>query len=235
MAKTVLQGEDNGRLLKSSLLKAIDHTLLKPDALEGQVLKLCDEAMEYGFASVCVNPCYIEFVANRLASSEVLPCCVIGFPLGATLTKVKAFEAEACANLGAKEVDMVINNCALKSGAWELVYSDIKAVRDAIFGKAILKVIIETSLLTDEEKVKACLCAKEAGAEFVKTSTGFIGGGATAHDVRLMRSTVGEGMGVKASGGIRDYAAAIEMLKAGANRLGTSSGVAIAKVLSEDI
>ena len=220
-----------GRFFRESIVKAIDHTLLKPDAPEEQIAKLCDEAIEYGFASVCVNPCYIEFVAKRLAKSDVKPCCVIGFPLGATLREVKAFEAKTCVMLGAKEVDMVINNSALKSGAWELVLSDIKAVSEAVFGKACLKVIIETSLLTDDEKIKACLCAKDAGADFVKTSTGFLGGGATAHDVRLMRSTVGEKMGVKASGGIRDYAAAVEMLKAGANRLGTSSGVAIAKML----
>lgn len=215
----------------ADVLKAIDHTLLKPDATPEQVEKICAEARQYGFASVCVNPSYIGLVARRLEGSQVAPCCVVGFPLGATMPGVKAFEAQACIAQGAKEVDMVINVGAAKAGDWALVQKDIEAVVGAAKGKALVKVIIETCLLTDEQKVQACLAAKAAGADFVKTSTGFSTGGATAADVALMRKTVGTGMGVKASGGVRDLAGALEMMAAGASRLGSSSGVAIAKAL----
>lgn len=211
----------------SSLAKYIDHTLLKPQASQEQVRKICDEAKKYHFASVCVNPNYIEFVAQQLAGSGVAPCVVIGFPLGATTPEVKAEETNTVVMLGAKEVDMVVNIGAIKSGDWNLVKRDIEAVVNAARGRALVKVIIETCLLTDEEKVKVCTIAKLAGADFVKTSTGFSTGGATVEDVQLMRQTVGPHMGVKASGGVKDYAGAVAMIKAGATRLGTSSGAKI--------
>jgi deoxyribose-phosphate aldolase len=214
------------------LNKIIDHTLLKPEATYREIEELCQEAKEYGFATVCVNPVHVRLAAKLLRACEktgVKVCTVIGFPLGAGVPLTKAVEVrEAIAN-GATEVDMVINIGALKSGDYELVFRDIKAVVDAAAGQALTKVIIETCLLTDEEKVKACLLAKEAGAGFVKTSTGFNKSGATAEDVALLRKVVGTAMGVKASGGIRDRRTAEEMVKAGANRLGTSSGVAIMK------
>ena len=210
------------------LTHMIDHTLLKAVATKEQIVKLCEEARQYHFASVCVNPANVSLAAEQLKGSGVKVCTVIGFPLGANTSVVKAFEAtDAIAN-GADEVDMVINVGAMKAGDTELVYNDIKAVRDASAGK-LLKVIIETCYLTDEEKVKACELSKKAGADFVKTSTGFGTGGATAEDVALMRKTVGPDMGVKASGGIRDAEAAAAMVKAGANRLGCSAGVAIAQ------
>jgi len=211
----------------ATLAKYIDHTLLKPDASEDQVRKVCDEAKQYHFASVCVNPSYIKFVAEQLSGSGVAPCVVIGFPLGATTPEVKAEETNNVIMNGAKEVDMVINVGAIKSGNWALVKRDIEAVVAAAKGRALVKVIIETCLLTDEEKVKACTVSKLAGADFVKTSTGFSTGGATVEDVRLMRQTVGPVMGVKASGGVRDYDSAVAMIKAGATRLGTSNGVKI--------
>lgn len=207
------------------ITKLIDHTLLKPEASETQIKKVCDEAKQYGFMSVCVNPARVEFTAKELAGSGVAACCVIGFPLGATLSDVKAFEAKRCIELGANEVDMVINIGAAKDGDWQLVESDIKAVVDAAKGRALVKVIIETCLLTDEEKKLACECAMRAGADFVKTSTGFSTGGATEHDVALMRSVVGDSMGVKASGGVRTPEDAERFIKAGASRLGTSNGV----------
>lgn len=214
------------------LNKIIDHTLLKPEATYREIEELCQEAKEYGFATVCVNPVHVRLAAKLLRACEktgVKVCTVIGFPLGAGVPLTKAVEVrEAIAN-GATEVDMVINIGALKSGDYELVFRDIKAVVDAAAGQALTKVIIETCLLTDEEKVKACLLAKEAGAGFVKTSTGFNKSGATAEDVALLRKVVGTAMGVKASGGIRDRRTAEEMVKAGANRLGTSSGVTIMK------
>lgn len=205
----------------------IDHTLLKPDATAEQVRKLCREAKEHSFASVCVNPSRIALAAKELEGSAVLPCCVVGFPLGATLSTAKAAEASAVVALGAKEVDMVINIGAAKEGDWALVQRDIEAVVEAAGGKAHVKVIIETCLLTDDEKRRACEAAKAAGADFVKTSTGFSSGGATAADVALMRSVVGSEMGVKASGGVKTRADALAMIKAGATRLGTSSGLAI--------
>ncbi len=211
----------------AEMAKFIDHTLLKPQASLEDIRKVCDEAKAFNTASVCVNPSYIKFVAEQLADSDVTPCCVIGFPLGATTPNAKAFEAaEAVAN-GAREVDMVINVGAVKSGDWALVERDIAAVVTAVDGEALVKVIIECCLLTDEEKVLACQAAKRVGADFVKTSTGFSTGGATVEDVRLMRETVGPEMGVKASGGVRTYADAVAMIEAGANRLGASSGKAI--------
>ena len=208
------------------LAKTIDHTLLKPDATKAQVLKLCDEAIKYGFASVCVNPSRIALVAEALKGTDVTPCCVVGFPLGAIPTESKAAEAAVAVGQGAREIDMVINIGAVKDGDWALVESDIAAVKTAC-DKVKLKVIIETCLLTDEEKVKACFCAVQAGADFVKTSTGFSTGGATIADVQLMRQTVGPNIGVKASGGIHTRAEAEAMLEAGATRIGASSGVSI--------
>lgn len=214
------------------MAKYVDHTLLKPQASQAQIKKVCDEAIQYNFASVCVNPNYIEFAAKQLHGSGVAPCVVIGFPLGATTPEVKAVETCTVISLGAKEVDMVVNIGAIKSGNLQLVKRDIDAVVNAAGGRALVKVIIETCLLTDEEKVKACTIAKLAGADFVKTSTGFSTGGATEEDVKLMRQTVGPDMGVKASGGVRDYESAVRMVEAGATRLGTSSGVKIVSGIS---
>ncbi len=208
----------------AGMAKYIDHTLLKPEASAEDIRKICDEAKALNVASVCVNPSYIQLVADQLAGTDVTPCCVVGFPLGATTPEVKAFEAANAAEHGAREVDMVINVGAIKSGDWDLVQKDIQAVVDAVKGKALVKVILECCLLTDEEKVKACQVSKAAGADFVKTSTGFSTGGATVADVALMRKTVGPDMGVKASGGVRTYADAVAMIEAGANRLGASSG-----------
>ena len=224
---------DTVALSAADICKVIDHTLLKPDATLEQVKQICDEAKLYGFASVCVNPAYIGFVAEQLKNSDIAPCCVVGFPLGATLSEIKAFETRQCVTRGAKEVDMVINIGAAKAGDWPFVQADIQAVVNAAQQQALVKVIIETCLLTDDEKTRACIAAKEAGANFVKTSTGFSSGGATAADVRLMRQTVGTEMGVKASGGVRDLQRALEMISAGATRLGTSAGIAIAKGLKD--
>ncbi len=219
--------KDAEDLTAGSMAKYIDHTLLKPEASEDDVRKVCDEAKKYNFASVCVNPNHIKFVAEQLEGSGVAPCVVIGFPLGATMPEIKAEETKAVIAIGAKEVDMVVNIGAIKSGKWPLVMRDIEAVVGAAKGKALVKVIIETCLLTDEEKVRVCAIAKMADADYVKTSTGFSTGGATKEDVALMRQTVGPLIGVKASGGVRDYETAVAMIKAGATRLGTSSGVAI--------
>ena len=208
--------------------KLFDHTILKADATREAVAKICEEAKEYGFMSVCVNSYYTAFVAEKLKDSDVKVCTVVGFPLGQMSTKAKAAETELAVKDGADEIDMVINVGALKDKEYNVVRNDIKEVKKAC-GQALLKVIIETCLLTDEEKVKACELAKEAGADYVKTSTGFSTGGADAHDVELMRKTVGDSMGVKASGGIRDKETAEKMVKAGASRLGTSATVAICK------
>lgn len=205
------------------LAKYIDHTLLKPESTREDIKRVCDEAKHYNTASVCVNPFWIRYVAEELKGTDIKPCCVIGFPLGATLPEVKAYETAAAIRDGAKEVDMVINVGALRSAEFETVYEDIKAVVDAASGKALVKVIIETCLLTDEQKVIACKLAKQAGADFVKTSTGFSTGGAKVEDVRLMRETVGPEMGVKASGGVRTKADAEAMIEAGATRIGASS------------
>ena len=209
------------------LAKYIDHTLLRTDAQRADVAKLIEEAKAYHFASVCVSPIWVSYVSDALRGSGVKTCTVIGFPQGATPSAVKAFETEQAVADGADEVDMVIAVGRLKDGDDAYVKADIEAVVRAARGKALTKVIIETCLLTDEEKRRACLLAKEAGADFVKTSTGFAAGGATAADVRLMRESVGEAMGVKAAGGIRSRADAEAMLAAGATRLGTSSGVKI--------
>lgn len=220
-------------LICMGINKLIDHTLLRPEATYGEIEKLCREAEEYHFASVCVNPTHVRQAARLLLKTGVKVGTVIGFPLGAVVPLTKAAEVrEAIAN-GATEVDMVINIGALKSGDYDLVSRDIKTVVEAAAGQALTKVIIETCLLNEEEKVKACLLAKNAGADFVKTSTGFNKGGATPEDVSLMRKTVGVEMGVKASGGIRDRRTAEQMIKAGANRLGTSAGVAIVKEIGD--
>ncbi|MEA5003097.1 MAG: deoxyribose-phosphate aldolase [Christensenella sp.] len=220
--------DQNEKKLSPELLaKYIDHTLLKPPASLDDIRKVCDDAKKYNFASVCVNPTYIKFVAEYLVGTDIVPCCVIGFPLGANTPEVKAFEAANAADLGARELDMVINIGAIKSGDWALVKRDIEGVVKAAGDRAHVKVIIETCMLTDEEKVKACEISKEAGAHFVKTSTGFADGGATVEDVRLMRKTVGENIGVKASSGIKTYKDAARMIEAGANRLGTSAGADI--------
>lgn len=210
------------------LARYIDHTLLGPDATAGDIDQLCDEADRYGFASVCINPTWVKRAANNLRGTGVPVCTVIGFPLGATTTEVKAMEARKALRDGAREVDMVINIGALKSGDHELVYDDIAKVVDAAHEVgAICKVILETSLLTDEEKVIASALAKRAMADFVKTSTGFGPGGATVYDVALMRETVGPEMGVKASGGVRTADDAEDMIAAGATRIGASAGVQI--------
>lgn len=214
----------------TDIAKIIDHTLLKPEATRDQIVQLCREAREYGFAAVCVNPCYVKLAAELLRGSPVKVCSVVGFPLGATLPEVKAYEARRAIEEGAAEIDMVINIGALKSGDLELVRRDIAAVVDVCHAKgALCKVIIEAALLSDEEKVLACQLAKAAGADYVKTSTGFGPGGATVHDVALMRRTVGPGMGVKAAGGIRSYEAARNMIEAGATRIGASAGVKIVR------
>ncbi|REJ79083.1 MAG: deoxyribose-phosphate aldolase [Acidobacteria bacterium] len=208
----------------------IDHTLLKPEASKSDIRQLCEEAARYGFASVCVNPVWVKQAVAFLAGSGVPVCTVIGFPLGATLSDVKAFEARRAIFNGAKEVDMVINVGALKSGDDCSVEDDIRAVADAAHENGVLcKVIIETALLTDEEKVRACIASRNAGADFVKTSTGFSKGGATVDDVRLMRRTVGKALGVKASGGVKGIDDARKMFEAGATRIGASVGVKIAQ------
>ena len=206
--------------------KLIDHTLLKQDASPEQIVKLCEEAKEFDFMSVCVNPAYVPLAAECLVGTGVKVCTVIGFPLGMNLTKTKIEEAELCISQGADEIDMVINVGMLKAGHDDYVREEIKLLKE-VAGKLVLKVIIETCLLTDEEKVRACRLAKEAGADFVKTSTGFSTGGATVHDVKLMRETVGPEMGVKASGGVRTHEDLIAMVEAGANRIGTSNGTKI--------
>ncbi len=211
-----------------NLAKMIDHTLLKPDATQEQIAQLCFEARKHGFASVCINPTWVELCAKLLEGSPVKVCTVIGFPLGATEPDVKAFETRVALEHGAGEIDMVINIGALKARDLELVARDIRGVVEASHAQgAIVKVIIEAILLTDEEKTIACLLSKEAGADFVKTSTGFASGGATAHDVALMRRVVGPEMGVKAAGGVRTYEDAENMIKAGATRIGASAGVKI--------
>ncbi len=210
---------------KREVAQMIDHTVLKPDATSADIVRLCEEANLYGFKAVCVNPCHVA-LARHTASADVAVACVVGFPLGATDTEIKVLEAARAASLGAREIDMVINIGWLKEGLHEFVLGDILAVVKAVPG-VLVKVIIETALLTDKEKVRACELAKAAGAGFVKTSTGFGPGGATVADVRLMRSVVGSDLGVKASGGVRTLAQLLQMADAGANRVGSSSGVAI--------
>ncbi len=207
----------------------IDHTLLKPDATGEAIDGLCKEAKEYEFAAVCVNPYYVRRAKNLLEGTKVRVATVIGFPLGANAKEVKAFETENAIKNGADEVDMVINIGALKNGEHDLVRDDIKAVVEAAKNRAVVKVIIETCLLTDEEKVVACKLAKEAGADFVKTSTGFSTGGATVEDIKLMKETIGDSLKIKASGGIRDYKTAKAMVDAGASRIGASASIKIVK------
>jgi len=212
---------------KIELNRMIDHTLLKPEATENDIQTLCREAAEYQFKSVCINPCWVKTSARILEGTETVVCTVIGFPLGANKTEIKVFETTQAIKDGAKEVDMVLNIGALKSGLDNVVSHDISEVVQAAKGKALVKVIIETCLLTKEEKIHACELAKAAGADFVKTSTGFSTGGATIEDIKLMRSTVGPEMGVKASGGVKIPEQAAEFVKAGATRIGTSNGVAL--------
>lgn len=206
--------------------KLIDHTILKQNAAISDIEKLCKEAIEFNFMSVCVNPAYVEMCANILKNSDVKVCTVIGFPLGANSTAVKVFETHDAIKNGADEIDMVINVTMLKDKEYNYVFNEIKAIKNACEGK-LLKVILETCLLTDEEIVKACELSVEAGADFVKTSTGFSTGGATVHHVALMRKTVGPNIGVKASGGVRTHEDLLSMVEAGANRIGTSAGCKI--------
>ena len=210
-----------------NIASIIDHTILKADATKEAVEKICKEAIEYKFASVCINPANIALCAELLKGSGVKVCTVIGFPLGANTSEVKAFETKDAIEKGANEVDMVINIGKLKDKDYDYVKKDIEAVVEAAKGKALTKVIIETCLLTDEEKVKACELAKEAGADFVKTSTGFSTGGSTPEDIKLMRETVGPEMGVKASGGVRSLKDAKAVIENGATRIGASASVAI--------
>lgn len=216
------------RIGASELARMIDHTLLKPEATADQISVLCQEAMAYHFAAVCIHPTYVALCRELLQGTDVEIATVAGFPLGATLSEVKAYEAQRVIAAGASEVDMVLNVGALKSGNYELVYQDVGAVAQACHARsALLKVIIEAALLSDEEKVAACTLAQEAGADYVKTSTGFGPGGAVVEDVALMRRTVGPEMGIKAAGGIRTYADALAMIGAGATRIGASAGVKI--------
>lgn len=212
-----------------NLAKYIDHTILKPETTKQEVITVCDEAKEYGFFSVCVNPYYVSLVRDQLAGSDVKVCSVIGFPLGASVTSVKAAETRQSIADGANEIDMVLNIAAMKNGDFEYVLNDIKGVVAALEGKAILKVILENCLLTEAEIVKACELSVEAGAHFVKTSTGFSKGGAVASDIALMRKTVGPNIGVKASGAVRDRETALAMVEAGATRIGASASVSIVK------
>ncbi|EKU41424.1 deoxyribose-phosphate aldolase [Lysinibacillus sp. HST-98] len=220
--------------MEKNFARMIDHTLLKAEATKEQIEKLCAEAKQFNFASVCVNPTWVKRSSELLQGTDVLVCTVIGFPLGANTPAVKAFEAKDAIANGAKEVDMVINIGALKDKNYELVQADIAAVVEAAKDSALVKVIIESCLLTDEEKVKACELAVAAGADYVKTSTGFSTGGATAEDIALMRKTVGPDLGVKASGGVRSLEDMKKMVEAGATRIGASSGVAIMNGLIAD-
>lgn len=218
---------------KSEMAAMIDHTMLKPEATDEQITKVCREARENKFASVCINPSYVKLAREQLKGSGVKVCTVIGFPLGANDTRVKSYEAKIAIEDGANEVDMVINVGKLKAKDYEYVKNDIKAVVNEAKGKALAKVIIETCLLTDEEKVKVCKLAMEAGADFVKTSTGFNKGGATFEDVKLMYETVAPKLKVKASGGIRTTEDAIKMIEAGASRIGASASISIINGLDE--
>lgn len=209
--------------------KLIDHTALKPNTNKKSILKLIAEAKTYDFASVCVNPCWIELAHQELKNTDVKVCTVIGFPLGANTTEVKVFETKDAIEKGAQEIDMVINIAMLKDKEYDYVENEIHQIVEAAKDKAIVKVIIETCLLTDEEKIKACELSQKAGADFVKTSTGFSTGGATVHDIALMRKTVGAEMGVKASGGVHTHEEALAMVEAGATRIGASAGVKLLK------
>lgn len=219
------------KISREELAKLLDSTLVKAVATKSEIEKLCQEAIQYGFRCAVVNPVYVKFAAKLLEDSDVKVCSTVGFPFGVSLSEIKALEAVKAVEDGAEELDMVINLSALKSGDYEFVKRDIVAVVDVkrLSKDVIVKVIIETDYLTMEEKIIACKLVKEAGADFVKTSTGLFGKGATVEDVRLMRQTVGKNMGVKAAGGIRTYADAIAMIEAGANRIGTSTAAAIIK------
>ena len=219
---------------RRQLARMIDHTQIKPNATKDDVTKLCGEAKDFGFGCVCVNSTYVSLAAQLLRETDVKVCSTVGFPFGAVLSEVKAFEASRAVENGAREIDMVINIGALKSGDYEMVRRDIEAVVDVkhLHRNLIVKVIIETPYLTHEEKVTACKLVKDAGADFVKTATGLVGG-ATVEDVRLIRETVGQDMGVKAAGGIRTSQQALTMIEAGANRIGTSTGVALVEGLEE--
>lgn len=219
---------------KMNYAAMIDHTLLKPEATKEQVRTICEEAVKYGFHSVCVNSSFVYYCASLLKNTDVKVCTVIGFPLGAMSTAGKAAEAKAAVADGAGELDMVIHVGMIKSGDWDYVKQDIASVVEAADGQALVKVILETCLLTDEEKEKACRICLEAGADYVKTSTGFSSGGATVEDVALMRRTVGDNAGVKASGGIRTLADVKAMTRAGASRIGASAGIAIVKEMNEE-
>lgn len=214
--------------MRQNIAKMIDHTVLKAFSTREDVIKVCNEAKEYGFFSVCINPTYIELAKKELEGSTVKVCTVIGFPLGANTSEVKAFETKDAISKGAHEVDMVINIGALKDKDYDLVYKDIKAVVDAADKKALVKVIIETCYLTDEEKKIACELSVKAGADYVKTSTGFGTGGSTPEDIKLMRDVVGSNIGVKASGGVRTTEDAIKVIDAGASRIGASASISIA-------
>ncbi len=209
--------------------KLIDHTALKPNTNKESILKLIAEAKTYDFASVCVNPCWVALAHQELKNTDVKVCTVIGFPLGANTTEVKVFETKDAIEKGAQEIDMVINIAMLKDKEYDYVENEIHQIVEAAKDKDIVKVIIETCLLTDEEKIKACELSQKAGADFVKTSTGFSTGGATVHDIALMRKTVGAEMGVKASGGVHTHEEALAMVKAGATRIGASAGVKLLK------
>ena len=209
--------------------KLIDHTALKPNTNKESILKLITEAKTYDFASVCVNPCWVALAHQELKNTDVKVCTVIGFPLGANTTEVKVFETKDAIEKGAQEIDMVINIAMLKDKEYDYVENEIHQIVEATKDKAIVKVIIETCLLTDEEKIKACELSQKAGADFVKTSTGFSSGGATVHDIALMRKTVGAEMGVKASGGVHTHEEALAMVEAGATRIGASAGVKLLK------
>lgn len=217
---------------RKELVKMIDHTQLKPDATYDEIEKLCKEALKYGFYSVVINPSFVPYASKLVKGSDVKLVSVVGFPLGASTTEVKAFETRDLVEKGCDEVDMVINIGALKSREYEVMTRDIKAVVEAAQGASV-KVIIETCYLTDEEKIKACEFSKKAGASFVKTSTGFGPSGALASDVKLMRMTVGRDMGVKAAGGIRDFKTTLKMVEAGANRIGASHSVSIIEEISK--
>jgi len=216
-----------------NIAQYIDHTILNADATEAAVRRICEEAKEYNFKTVCIQPYWVKYANELLEGTEVGVTTVIGFPLGANTTEIKVAEAKQAVAEGASDVDMVINIGALKSEDYDTVLSDIKAVVDAVAGKAIVKVIIETSLLTKSEKIRASELAKQAGADFVKTSTGFSTGGATLDDVQLMRATVGPDMGVKASGGVRTFEDAKAMIEVGATRIGASSGISIVEGAKE--
>jgi deoxyribose-phosphate aldolase len=219
--------EDTSRLTAAEMALFIDHTMLKPEATPAAFDRLCEEAVQFGFKAVCVNSGQVAYVAEKLKGTNIAVCSVVGFPLGAMHSRCKSFEARKAIEFGARELDMVMNIGAMKAGDLDAVGEDILAVRNEAKHQILLKVIIETCLLTDDEKIKACEIAQKAGADFVKTSTGFSTGGATLEDVALMRKTVGPGMGVKASGGIKDFETAAAMIAAGATRIGAGAGVAI--------